>query len=379
MFGIYIHIPFCMAKCNYCSFISKCENKEQISKYIDKLCNEIKLSSKKYKNEKVTSIYFGGGTPSFINEHHIGKILSVIKQNYNIEPNIEVSIECNPCSTTKQKLEFYKRIGVNRISFGVQSLQENELKTLGRKHTPQMAINAISMAKDVGFCNISADVMIGIPYQTKYTLSKTINQLISTGISHISAYMLMLEEGTPLFNMVKEKKYNVASDDECVDLYNYVVKTLKRKNFARYEISNFAKKNNECKHNLNYWKLGNYIGFGVASHSYYKSIRFSNSEGFNDYYKYVENLKNNDNIEFKFIEKLTKNQQIEEAIMLGLRTKYGVCINALNELGYNILNEKKEIIKELKQNKIIKIRNKHIILTEKSFGLCSAVVLALVN
>lgn len=380
MFGIYIHIPFCIAKCSYCSFISARANEEQIQKYVSALCNEIKFSANKYKTEKVTSIYFGGGTPSFINEKHIEKILNTLKQNYCIENIAEISIECNPCSTTKQKLELYKQIGINRISFGVQSLQEDELKILGRKHSPQDALDAITMAKDVGFSNISADVMIGIPYQTKQTLSKTIKQLVVEGITHISTYMLMLEQGTPLFNKVKEKVCNVATDDECVELYNFVAQYLKKHKFARYEIANFAKEGHECKHNLNYWALGQYAGFGIASHSYYNDIRFSNCEDFSCYFKYVDKL-NNGVYANKFITKeaLTKQQQIEEHIMLGLRTKYGVCINTLNALGYDILNQKKEIIKLLKQNKLIKIKNNHIMLTETSFGLCSAVVLELIN
>lgn len=366
-FGVYIHIPFCVGKCNYCSFISKKASSLEIGNYVSFLINEIKENASKYKQNIITSIYFGGGTPSLISAGLIQKILTTIKNNFNVSENAEISIECNPCSFTKFKANKYFNIGINRISFGVQSLNNKELKILGRKHTKNIAINAIKIAKDVGFKNISCDLMIGIPNQTVQNLINSANELIGLGITHISAYMLMLEEGTPLCRSVKKGNLTIANDDECVDMYNKLVDILKQKNINRYEISNFAKKGFECKHNLNYWQMGEYVGFGVASHSFVNGIRFNNSNNFNNYY----------NAQIQQ-EKLTQNQIIEETIMLGLRTIDGVNINTLKNLGYDILKQKQQQINFLIKNNLIKLKNNYICLTNKGFGLCNSIVLELI-
>lgn len=394
-FGIYVHVPFCVSKCEYCSFVSGCANVEQINNYINALCEEITFEADRYKNKTITSIYFGGGTPSFIDAKHIEKVLNTIKKNYMLTSNAEISIECNPCSFTKEKAEIYKNAGINRISFGVQSLNDNQLKILGRKHTKDMAISAIKLAKEVGFDNISADLMIGIPNQKQDDLNYAIDKLSSVGVKHISAYMLMVEEGTPLYEKVKNGKLRVADDETCVDMYSDVVKLLKEHGFKRYEISNFARLGFECKHNINYWDMGEYVGFGLASHSYVSGERFSNPENMENYFKLVEYLKNNKKINnnnqnilnntyilplnpYRIRETLKNNEIIEETIMLGLRQEKGVSIDTLNGLGYNILEEKKEQINILISNNIVKIQNNHIKLTQDSFGLCSAVVLQLI-
>lgn len=366
-FGIYVHIPFCVSKCLYCSFISKCADEKDIKKYIDFLCEEIILNSSKHKDKVVTSIYFGGGTPSYINAMYIKKVIDVIYDNFNVCDRAEVSIECNPCSFSKEKALVYKQCKINRISFGIQSLNNSQLNTLGRKHTKEMALSAIETAKDVGFTNISADLIIGIPNQTTEDLINAVNILDKCGVKHVSAYMLMLEEGTPLYAKVKNGELKVADDDKCVDMYNSLVNYLKDLGFGRYEISNFAKDNFQCKHNQNYWDMGEYVGFGVASHSFVNGIRFASSDGFDSYY----NRKVTSEI-------LSKDEIIEEVIMLGLRTQKGISIKKLNSLGYDILKEKKVSINMLKENNIITIENNYIKLTENSFGLCSAVVLQLI-
>ncbi len=366
-FGIYVHIPFCVSKCLYCSFVSNCADQKDIKKYIDFLCDEIIASSSKYKDKFVTSIYFGGGTPSYINATYIKRIIDVIYDNFNVRDGAEISIECNPCSFTKEKALIYKECKINRISFGIQSLNNSQLSILGRKHTNQMAINTIKTAKDAGFTNISADLIIGIPNQTSEDLTNAVNILDECGVKHISAYMLMIEEGTPLYEKVKNGELKVADDDKCVDMYNSLVNHLKALGFNRYEISNFAKENFECKHNKNYWNVGEYVGFGVSSHSFVNGIRFASSDNFDEYY--------NGKITS---EKLSKDEIIEEIIMLGLRTKKGISVKKLNSLGYDILKEKQESINMLKENNIITIENNYIKLTQNSFGLCSAVVLQLI-
>ena len=366
-FGIYVHIPFCLSKCLYCNFISKpaCEN--EIKNYMDFLCKEITNKSNFFENKECKSIYFGGGTPSSICEKYIEKVLKIIKKHYKLCKNAEISIECNPCTISLDKLQTYKKIGINRISFGVQSLNNKELKSIGRRHNMAQAIDAIKLASEVGFNNISADIMIGLPYQTRASLKKTVTQLISLGIKHISAYMLILEEGTKLNDMVKNGIVNVASEDDSVELYNMVYEQLKANGFNRYEISNFAKPGYECKHNINYWEVGDYIGFGVSAHSYYNGVRYANSDSFDGYYnRQTAN------------EKISKRVHIEEIIMLGLRQSCGISISGLMELGYDILKRKNNEIKELLNLGLITIEDDRIKITPNSYGVTSAIILKLI-
>lgn len=367
-FGIYVHIPFCVSKCNYCNFVSMHACDDLQSRYVNFLCEEIAGASDKFKEKICFSIYFGGGTPSIIDDELIEKILKTIKNNYKISKNAEISIECNPCTASDNKLKNYLKFGINRISFGVQSFNDDELKLLGRRHDSMTAKMAIQTAQNVGFKNISIDLMIGIPNQTQKSLISTINEAIAQNVNHISAYMLMLEEGTPLYNMIKSKKISVASDDACVDMYNVLYKKLSAFGFERYEISNFAIAGYECEHNQNYWNLGEYIGFGVSAHSYVDGVRFSNS---NDIDKYL-------NGQDKTFEVLSDKEKIEETIMLGLRCKNGVSIKKLKELGYDILNEKADEIKYLLDGKFIAISGENIKITEKNFGMSSAIILRLI-
>ena len=366
-FGIYVHIPFCVAKCNYCNFASKYASNEEIDRYIAFLCKEIKQKSSILKNKLATSIYIGGGTPSFVDSKHIVRIIEIIRNNYNVLQGAEITIECNPCSTTKQKLQDYKNAGINRISFGVQSLNDNELEIIGRKHTAKMAKEAILEAKEVGYENISADLLIGIPEQTNESLLNNIQQLINLGVKHISAYMLILEEGTQLYNQVSKNMLLCASEDESVNMYNNAYSLLKNLGYERYEISNFAKKGYESKHNVNYWELGEYIGFGVSAHSFYNGKRIANSNTFNGYYKGIQD-----------VELLSNEETIEEIIMLGLRQEKGVSISKLYEYGYDILKKRYEQIDILIKNNLIKIENDYIKIMPDKFGLTSAIILELI-
>ena len=367
-FSIYIHIPFCRAKCKYCNFVSRPANNCEINTYVDFLCDEICEKSNLFKNKVCKTIYFGGGTPSLIDDNLINKILVTIKKHYKLSKNTEISIECNPCTVTREKLTKYKSFGINRISFGVQSLNDDELTAIGRLHNSKDAINSILLAKEIGFLNISADVMIGIPNQTINSMQNTLSKLVDLGVNHISAYMLILEKETPLYKLVKDGIVTVANEDESVDMYNFAYNYLKTKGYFRYEISNFAKKGFKCRHNLNYWEMGEYIGFGVASHSYYDGRRISNSDSLEDYYK-KENI---------FSEKITKKTLIEEMIMLGLRTSAGVSTHKLKHLGYDILSEKSDELEMLKKHKLISVSDKTIKVTSKNFGLVSAIILKLI-
>lgn len=372
-FGIYIHIPFCMSKCSYCSFVSKCANDNEIKKYFDYLSRQIISSASIFKDKVVASIYIGGGTPSFVDGQYIVDVLGLIMANFDISASCEISIECNPCSTTKNKLQAYKRVGINRISFGVQSLNDKCLATIGRKHTASQAINAIQLAKQCGFENISADMLIGIPNQTIDILQSDIEKIIKCGVKHISAYMLMLESGTKLYEQaIINQSLKAAQDDDCVNMYNHSYTILKQHGFDRYEISNFAIKGYECKHNINYWNCGQYVGFGVSAYSYFNNTRVDGLQSFDEYYDYIDGKCVAQKQEF-----LTKDQKIEEYIMLSLRMRSGIDIAKLQLLGYDIMKGKKDLLDLYVKNNIICIENGHIFISEDMFGASNQIIVEL--
>lgn len=341
---IYVHIPFCESKCFYCDFVSGKYDEQTKQQYINELKNEI-ISNKNPK-QFISSIFIGGGTPSCIKKEYIKQIIDCIRQNFNILPDAEITIEANPCSISFEKLVEYKNCGINRISFGVQSLDNSLLKTIGRAHNKQQAIDAVLLAQKAGFLNINADVLIGIPGQTYESLRQTVEDLIKMGITHISCYMLINEPETILTNKIKNGEEVAIDDDVCVQWYNDLYEFLKTKGFARYEVSNFCKQGFECRHNLGYWNLKQYYGFGVAAHSYIDEHRLSNTTNLN---KYITGDY------CKKCEKLEKSEVIEEKLMLGLRLAKGVNISELNKLGYDILTEKKREIAALKQQGVIEV------------------------
>ena len=361
--GIYVHIPFCESKCKYCNFISGIFSQDIQKRYVSALIEEIKREK---VETKVASIFFGGGTPSILTAEAIGKIMHAIKENFNLAKNAEISIECNPNSVTKEKLKSYISLGFNRISFGVQSLDDEVLMLIGRVHNKAQALQTIKLARSVGFKNINADLLLGI--KENKNISNDIIELKTAGVTHISAYMLILEPNTPLFNEAKQNKVKLLSDDESVAQYENYLKVLRQNGFYRYEISNFALKGYKCKHNLNYWECGEYLGFGVSAHSYINGVRYSNTENISEYLK---------NSKYKNYEKLTKQEKLEELIMLGLRTKRGVSLKKLEVFGYKVL-ENKNALKMLSLG-LIKMNSTHLYITSKNFGIANQIILKLVE
>ena len=322
MLGVYIHIPFCESKCNYCAFSSFVKSKEEQRHYITKLIEEINS----YNGEsEIDTIYIGGGTPSILDEDLFVMLANAIKKKFNLLENYEWTIEANPCSLSEEKLVCYKNNGVNRISLGVRSLLDEQLQFAGRKHNREMAINAIQLAKKY-IDNVSCDLLIGLKGMNRENFLSQIQTLANLEISHISAYMLQVENGTPLFKMVERDKYLLPDEDESVDVYNEMVLVLKNLGYDRYEVSNFAKKEKESRHNFKYWTGDDYIGFGLGAHSYLQGRRFANSSNFEDYYSGKLAIE----------EVLTENQLLEEHIMLGLRCKNGISKEFLLKKDYDI-------------------------------------------
>lgn len=320
MTGIYIHVPFCIKKCPYCAFYSVGYSQELKDKYVSALIRSIL----RYKDKSICAdtVYFGGGTPSLLSAEDMKGILSAVRQSFVISHEAEITVEANPSSTDLSKLSAYRSMGINRISFGVQSSNDTELRLLGRLHDFAGAKSAVLAAKFAGFENISCDLMIGTPRQTVTSLLDSVRDISSLGVSHISSYMLKIEEGTPYDS---DSIRQSAADDDCVsDMYLALCRELDRLGYARYEISNFSRPGYESKHNLKYWRLEDYIGFGPSAHSFYGGKRFYIKESVGDY---ISSDGQNEIIEDD------APDMLEEYVMLSLRLREGMSLKRLSSLG----------------------------------------------
>lgn len=310
MAGVYVHIPFCVKKCSYCGFNSYERKLSVAEEYIKKVVSEIKT----YKGFEADTIYFGGGTPTVLESSQIIIILDAVTKNCNILNNAEITIEANPGTCDYNKLNNLKTAGFNRISFGLQSMNDNELVALGRIHTAKEGIEAVKTAQKVGFINISGDIMTAIPRQTIKSLRETVDIMTELGLKHISSYSLTVEEGTPFHQMTD--KLCLPDEDTEREMYYAVKDMLESFGFKHYEISNFAREGFESRHNTGYWTGCDYIGIGAGAHSLYKNKRFSNVCNLNEY------IYNNDTI--AEVCDMNETERKKEYYMLGLRQMCGV-------------------------------------------------------
>lgn len=363
--GIYIHIPFCKKKCDYCDFISF-DNKENYKdRYLKALLNEILNESS--REFWVDTIYIGGGTPSYIDEDYIEDIIKQIKSNYNIIENPEITIEINPGVTTKEKLKRYKDIGINRLSIGLQSTNDTLLKNIGRIHTFNEFLDTYNLAKEIGFKNINVDLMLGLPNQTIDNIEDTIKNIIKLDPNHISTYSLILEENTKLYNKVKEGKVKLIDDEFERKMYWLVKNELEKNNYIHYEISNFAKKGYESKHNLNCWDQKEYLGFGLSAHSYINNKRYSNTTNIE---KYINDYKKYQNIN----EIQTKEEKQKEYMLLGLRKIEGVNIQEFkNKFIDNPIFLYKDELNKLVNEELLEVDLNNIKLTSKGLNFANLV------
>lgn len=371
--GLYIHIPFCEKKCLYCDFNSNISSYELRKNYTESLINEINRESKKYKNNIVDTIFIGGGTPSVLEEVFIEDIINEIYNNFKISKNLEFTIEGNPNSLTLKKLRLYKNLGINRLSIGAQSFSEKEIKALGRIHTREDIFKAVENGRNLGFENISLDLMIGIPYENINTFKKTIMEAIGLDVEHISAYSLILEKNTPLYNMKKSGvDLNLPSEDEEREIYRELLRILEKNGYKRYEISNFSKPGFESKHNLKYWNWDDYLGLGLGSHSKIKDFRFEN---ISDIKKYINNNENNKSVIINKY-KLDNLDKINEIIIMGLRKAEGFNYEKLNKkFNLDFLREYDEEINKNLKNGYIEIKGDFIRLTDKGLDFSNLVEL----
>lgn len=368
--GIYIHIPFCQQKCNYCDFTSFANKEESIERYINSLKKEIIQRAK--NSYTVKTIFIGGGTPSIIEANLIKEILACISNNYKINKSAEITIEVNPGTVDKNKLQTYYNLGINRLSIGLQSSNDDILKDLGRIHNYKQYLQTIKNAKAVGFKNINTDIMIGLPNQTIYDVEDTINKLIELDLKHISVYSLILEIGTKLEKMVMDKKVKLPDEETERYMYWFAKRKLEENGYEHYEISNFAKSGFKSNHNWDCWNQKEYLGFGISAASYENKMRYTNTNSLEAYMKNIEQNEMLRNI--KMEEKQDSKMQMDEFILLGLRKIEGVDINSFkNKFKKDpLIIYNKKITKLLLKGLIIIDKN-NIKLSNKGLDLANVV------
>ena len=366
--GVYVHIPFCKKKCDYCDFISYCNKDNLIDDYVQAVKAEIQTQNIK---PEITTIYIGGGTPSYIDSKYIIEILEKIKEK-NVSSNAEITIEVNPGTVTKEKLEDYIKSGINRISIGLQTTNDELLKQIGRIHNFTQFLETYKLAKKVGFKNINVDLMLGLPNQRIKDLKESLEQIIKLKPKHISVYSLIVEDGTPIANKIEKGEMQLPDEELERNMYWFVKNTLELNGFIHYEISNFTKKGYESKHNLNCWNQKEYIGIGASAHSYRDITRYSNTENIEEY---IENVNNGNFNRNKIIHEVQKEDDAKkEFMLLGLRKIKGVDINQFkNKFGDNPIYLFRNELKKLTDERLLIIDNNNIRLTNKGLDLANLV------
>ena len=366
--GVYVHIPFCKKKCDYCDFISYCNKDNLIGDYVQAVKAEIQSQNIK---PEITTIYIGGGTPSYIDSKYIIEILEKIKEK-NVSSNAEITIEVNPGTVTKEKLEDYIKNGINRISIGLQTTNDELLKQIGRIHSFTQFLETYKLAKKVGFKNINVDLILGLPNQRIKDLKESLEQIIKLKPKHISVYSLIVEDGTPIANKIEKGEMQLPDEELERNMYWFVKNTLELNGFIHYEISNFAKKGYESKHNLNCWNQKEYIGIGASAHSYRDITRYSNTENIEEY---IENVNNGNFNRNKIIHEIQKEDDAKkEFMLLGLRKIKGVDINQFkNKFGDNPIYLFRNELKKLTDERLLIIDNNNIRLTNKGLDLANLV------
>lgn len=387
---LYIHIPFCMKKCAYCDFLSfSCDERTQLA-YADALIREIEFYGPKMKDYFVSTIFIGGGTPTWLNEDKLVEILDTIDTYFNISPDAEVTIECNPGTVTAVKLEKYRKAGINRLSIGLQSADDEELALLGRIHTYDKFLKTYELALNAGFRNINVDLISGIPYQTAEKFLHTLQKVVLLKPQHISVYSLIIEKGTPFYEAYKSDAAKqeagmeteiLPTEDEVYRIIKTTQQYLQKAGYEQYEISNFAKPGFACDHNIGYWTRENYLGLGLGAASLMENVRYTNTT---DLEEYIDGAKQISQLSFEqegggfakgtnmhiAADVVSRKAQMEEFMFLGLRMKRGVTRAKFEEnFGISIDGIYKPVLDYLKEQGLLEISAGNIVLTEQGLDL----------
>lgn len=376
MLGLYIHVPFCAQKCYYCDFNSYKINSNQKKEYLINIEREMKFYEGEFKDKCFDTVFFGGGTPSILTVDELKELVNNINENFNIKKDAEITIECNPGTINREKLEAMKKMGINRLSIGLQATQNYHLKSIGRIHTYEEFEKNYYDALDIGFKNINIDLMYALPNQKTQEWKDTLDKIIKLNPSHISAYSLILEEGTKLYYMYQNKEFELLDEDTDINMYNYTIDTLKRHGYNQYEISNYSKEDLECKHNIIYWKCDNYLGLGPGASGFVGDTRYSNIEDICEYNKCImQNIRPvSEEIE------LTKKDKIEEFIFMGLRMNEGINIDVFKErFDTDFYDIYQEVMDNLIKRELVRFDGKNISLTQKGREISNSVFIEFLN
>lgn len=370
--GLYIHFPFCVQKCRYCDFSSYDNIHYLMPKYLEALKNEIKRWEALADKVTVQTIFMGGGTPTLYKYGQLIDVLETCRKYWNIDENAEITLEANPGTLDLEGLENLRKAGFNRISIGMQAWQQHHLSYLGRIHSSKDIVESVKWCREAGFDNINLDIMFGLPNQTIEEWRESLEKVVSLDVEHISTYSLKIEEGTPFYAMLNDGWLNLPSEDAERQMYYLAVEYLKSQGYIHYEISNFAKKDKQCRHNLIYWHNKEYIGIGSSAHSYWKGKRFANIANPKDYIEKIQRIET----PVQFIETVNREDEMFESIMLGLRLTEGIIKNEFyRRFGKRIEVLYEDVISKLKHEGLLTEDEQAIKLTERGLDLQNLVLL----
>ena len=375
---LYIHIPFCVKKCDYCDFLSFAADEQTQKSYVAALQKELAFYGAKYKDRRITTIFIGGGTPSWLKEDYMQAIMETVYHYFSVEQDAEITIECNPGTITEHKFEVYRRIGINRLSIGLQSVHNEELKILGRIHTFEQFLKTYDMARKHGFSNINIDLMSSLPGQTPEIFCDSLYQVLKLKPEHISVYSLIIEKGTPFYELYRfdavrqaagMQTESLPTEEEEYQTTKMTQHILKEAGYHWYEISNFAKPGYECRHNIGYWKRVDYLGVGLGASSLIDNVRNSNTR---DLYTYLSVPA--DSLH-ETAAQITRNEQMEEFMFLGLRMRDGFYRDEFTQaFGIPIEAVYGDALNHLQQEELLLKREGRIYLTDKGMDLNNYVV-----
>ncbi|MGI6049006.1 MAG: radical SAM family heme chaperone HemW [Petrimonas sp.] len=368
MAGIYLHIPFCKTRCIYCDFYSG-TNELQINDFVKAICAE-SLMRKNEINEPIKTFYFGGGTPSRLSNRHFQQIFETIFSLFSVEKDAEITLEANPDDLSEKYIQLLRELPFNRISIGIQSFDDDELKFLSRRHSSQQAIDAVKRCKKAGFRNISIDLMYGLPHQTLEVWKENLQKACELNIQHISAYHLIYEEKTKLYSLLQKGKIQPVTDETSTEMFTTLTDTLAKNGFEHYEISNFAKNGLYSQHNTSYWKDKKYLGLGPSAHSYDGENRSWNTASLN---KYIEAIQSGKLLQET--EHLTTSQKYNEFILTGLRTMWGVNLQQLkNSFGDKYYDFYAKNAQRYIDKGLLKIENQSLKLTREGIFISDGIM-----
>ena len=364
--GVYIHIPFCKSRCSYCDFATDVfKNEETVERYVNALVTEIQNSKFKIQNSKseIDTIYFGGGTPSLLKPEQLEKILNSVFQEFSVDENSEITMEMNPATVTLETLKDYKRLGINRASFGAQTFDDTELKRLGRRHTAADVRETIELLRKANYENVSFDLIAGLPRQTLKDWERNLTEALKLLPEHISLYLLEIHEGTPLAEQIRSERQPLPDEDLAGEMYELMLEKLAEKNYQQYEISNFSLVGFESKHNSKYWQFAPYFSFGVSAHSFDgANLRWANER---DTFAYVKKIESGESPVAEKTE-LDENTRRAEYAFLRLRLNEGIDLQNYKEIfGIDLTKEYAEDLARIQEAGLIEMTGKNLRLSKK--------------